>query len=461
MATSGVVGGSQLDVQSLASQLVAAERAPLDRQVARDSNRITTQISAVGVLMGAMSQFRGALASLKTVQAFTMREAVSGDPEIFTVAADSNATPGEYSIEVVQLARAHQISSNAFVGGGEQIVGVGELTISLGEETFSVVIEESNSTLAGIRNAINAAADNPGVRATLIHGAGGSRLVLTSAQTGAANRIEVSQSGGDGGLAALAYSESDGSNYTQLAAAQDSVVNVANAQVTSATNTIENAIDGVTLTLLAESKEEAATLTVSYDETGVARRVSTFVSAYNALVEQITRLRGYDAAAQTAGPMLGDSLLTSIESQLRRTISESVGEAGDVYNTLASIGITTQADGRLSLDTTKLNKALDEDFAAVGKLFGSERGLAARLHEQMDERLKTNGALDMRSKSLVEAQKDLRDRQDRIDARMAVLHKAYIAQFTRLDTLLSQLQVTSSYLSQQIESLGNLNKRSG
>src|SRR5690606_40206200 len=106
VATSGVVGGSQLDVQSLASQLVAAERAPLDRQVARDSNRITTQISAVGVLMGAMSQFRGALASLKTVQAFTMREAVSGDPEIFTVAADAAATPGGDRLEVVPHARA-------------------------------------------------------------------------------------------------------------------------------------------------------------------------------------------------------------------------------------------------------------------------------------------------------------------------------------------------------------------
>ena len=459
MATVGAIGGSQIDVQGLVSQLVAAERAPLDLQVARESGRITTQISAVGSLMGAMSQFRSALSSLKSVDVFSTRTAVSADETVFKASAGGKAAPGGYDVEVVALAKAQQLSSNAFAGGASQAIGTGTLTVSLGNEDFSIEIDSTNSTLAGIRDAINAASDNPGVRATLIHGEGGSRLVLTSADTGAAKLITVAQTGGDGGLAALEYSASNTVNYTEIAPAQDAVVRIANAQVTSSTNTISDAIDGVTLTLLDESEDGPTALTVTYNRESVTTRVNSFVTAYNALVGQISRLRSYDAATQTAGPMLGDSLLSSIESQLRRTISESVSGGDPNFNTLASIGLTTQADGTLKVDAAKLDKALNADFESVGKLFGSEQGVGAKLFSQMDERLKTDGALDTRSKALVDQQEDLLDRKDNIDVRMAAKQAAYLAQFTRLDTLLSQLQVTSSYLTQQIESLGNLNKK--
>ena len=462
MATVGAVGGSQIDVQSLVSQLVAAERAPLDKQVTRDSTRVTTQISAVGALMGAMSTFRSALSSLKTVDVFGTRTAVSANAEVFTATASASAAPGEYDVEVVRLAKAHQISSDPFAAGASHVVGTGTLTLSLGDEDFSVNITDDNSTLAEIRDAINAATDNPGIRATLIHGAGGSRLVLTSALTGEDNAITVAQSGGNGGLAALTYSASATANYEQLSAAQDALVNVANAVISSSDNIIENAIDGVTLTLKAASDpdEDPTRLTVAYDRAAVSKRIDSFVSAYNALVDQISRLRSYDSASGTAGPMLGDSLVTGIESQLRRTITEVVGSANPPYQTLASIGITTQADGKLAVNSAKLNTALDSDFESVGRLFGSEQGIASKLFAQMDDRLKDGGAIDQRSETLVKQQEAIADRKDAIDARMLAKQQAYIQQFTRLDTLLSQLQVTSSYLTQQIESLGNLNKAS-
>jgi flagellar hook-associated protein 2 len=459
MATTSAVGGSQIDVQGLVSQLVAAERAPLDKQIARDTTRVTTQISALGTLMGAMSQFRTALASLKTVDVFSTRQVRSGDEEVFTATVGAKASPGTYNVEVVQLAKAQQLSSDPFANGADQVVGTGTLTLSLGDENVAITIDDSNSTLAGIRDAINASANNPGIRATLIHGQLGSHLVLTSAETGAANEIAVSQSGGNGGLAALAYSDANEANYTELAAAQDAIVDVANARATSATNTIDDAIDGVTLNLVAESEDGSTTLTVDFARGNVEGRVNNFVTAYNALVSQISRLRSYDAVTETAGPMLGDSLLGGIESQLRRTISEAVPEANEAYATLASIGITTQADGKLALDTGKLNKALNADFEAVGKLFGSEQGVGAKLFTQMEDRLKSGAALDARSKTLVDQQEAIQTRKDNIEVRMAAVQAGYLTQFTRLDTLLSQLQVTSSYLSQQIESLANMNKK--
>lgn len=461
MAT-GAVGGSQIDVQSLVSQLVAAERARPEAQIARDSGRVTTQISALGQLMGGLSSFRSALSSLNTIGVFNTRSAVSSQDALLTASAGAKAVPGSYDIEILQLAQAQQVSSGAFAEGGASVVGTGTLTLSLGERSFQVEITEAGSTLAGIRDAINAAGDNVGVRATLVHGSDGSHLVLSSSDTGAANTITVAQSGGDGGLAQLEYSGASPGGYTLIKAAQDAIVNIANAQTTSADNTIANAIDGVTLTLKQPTSEESGpvTLTVGYDQTSVTTRIKSFVTAYNALASQVAKLRSYDAVTGTAGPMLGDSLLNGIEAELRRTLSSAVPGQAPEFATLAAIGITTQLDGTLGLDEAKLQKALSGNFEAVGKLFGSQDGIAARLFAQVDARLKSDGAIETRSKNLVDQQRTISKRKDDLDARMVVIQQAYLRQFTRLDTLLSQLQVTSSYLSQQIDSLGNLNKAS-
>lgn len=460
MATTTAVGGSQIDVASLVTQLVAAERAKPEAQITRDTNRVTTQISALGTLMGSMASFRTSLSSLKTVDVFSTRSAVSSDTSKYTASASASAVPGSYNIEVEQLAKAQQLSSTAFPGGSTAVVGTGTLTLSVGQTNFSLSIDSSNSTLAGIRDAINSASDNPGVRATLVQGTDGSRLVLSSAQTGAANAITVAQSGGDGGLGQLTYSGSSPGNYTVITAAQDAIIRIAGAQTTSVDNVVEGAIDGVTLTLLAETEDEPVALTVGYDNTSVTSRINTFVNSYNALVTQIGKLRSYDSATRTAGPMLGDSLLNSIESQLRRTISEAVPGQSASYQTLANIGITTQSNGTLAIDNTKLQEALSTNFEAVGRLFGAEEGVGAKLFSQVEERLKSNGALDARSKNLVDQQRSIQKRKDDLDTRMATLQAGYMRQFTRLDTLLSQLQVTSSYMSQQIESLQNLNKSS-
>lgn len=460
MATTGAIGGSQIDVQSLAAQLVAAERKPLDDQITRDTTRVTTQLSAISQLMGSMSSFKSALDSLKSVDVFSVRSALSGDADVFTATADGKSVPGSYDIEVVQLAKAQQIATDAFAGGGGSVVGTGTLTLGLGDASFSVEITDANSTLEGIRDAINAASDNVGVRATLVQGSDGARLVLSSAKTGATNTIAVTQAGGDGGLSQLTYGPGNTAQYTEIKPAQDALVRIAGAEATSDTNTLSGAIDGVTLTLLKQTQSgETVSLDVGYDKAAVTKKIETFVSAYNALVGQMNKLRTYNADTKVAGPLLGDSLLSGIESELRRGLSDVVSGQADGFQTLASIGLTTQRDGTLAIDSSKLQKSLDQNFDAVGKLFGSESGVAANLYSKVDARLQTGGGLDMRSKTLTKQQESIVKRKDDLDARMDAKLQVYIKQFTRLDTLLSQLQVTSSYMSQQIESLQNLNKK--
>jgi flagellar hook-associated protein 2 len=451
MATSGIVGGSSIDVNSLVSQLVAAERKPLDDQLGRAATKNATQISATSALLGALSSFQSALNGLKTTSAFSGRSTTSTNEDIVTATATATAAPGRYDIEVEQLASAQQISSTAFAGGSTTVVGSGSLTLSMGSESFTIAIGEPANTLADVRNLINGAANNPGISAAIINAADGAHLVLTSTKTGAANGIQVTQSGT---LTQLEYTPTNQANFTELRAAQDAKVNVAGYPTTSATNSVTGVIDGVTLNLASAADGTTVSVEVGYDKAAAKDKVKGFVTAYNSLRSMLTKLGGYDSASKTAGPMLGDSMLSSIDAEIRRTLSDPVAEAGDVVQTLASIGITTQKDGSLAIDDTKLDEAMSSNFDAVSRLFGSEQtGVAAKLHKQITDRLADGAGIDTRNESLVSERRALEKKKTDIDLRMSMVAETYRKQFTRLDTLLSSLSATSAYLSQQIDSL--------
>lgn len=451
MATTGVVGGSQLDVNSLVSQLVAAERAPLDAQVTRATTKVTTQISATSTLLGALSSFQSSLNSLKTTTAFSSRTTASTNSDIVTASAAATAVPGRYDIEVQQLASAQQISSAAFTGGSSTVVGAGTLTLSLGATSFDVTIASPADTLADIRNAINSASDNPGITATIINAADGAHLVLTSANTGATSTIQVTQTGT---LDALEYTSDNQANYTQLRAAADAIVRVAGYEVTSASNVVDGVIDGVSLNLVSAEPGTSVGVDVLYDKTAAKDKVNSFVTAYNQLRNVLTTLGGYNATTKVAGPMLGDALLSGIDSQIRRTLSSPLEGATGAVQTLADIGITTQADGTLKVDDTKLSAALNGNFDAVARLFGTENtGVAAKLYTQIGERLADGAGIDQRTDSLQAQKRALEKKSADIESRMAIVRQAYMKQFTALDTLLSSLSATSAYLAQQIDSL--------
>jgi flagellar hook-associated protein 2 len=451
MASSGIVGGSTIDVNSLVSQLVAAERKPLDDQLARAVQRNTTQISATSALLGALSSFQATLNGLRTTTAFSGRTTTSTNSDIVTATATANAAPGRYDVEVERLASSHQISSGAFAAGPTTVVGSGSLTLSLGAESFTISVAEPANTLADIRNAINSATGNPGISAAIINAADGAHLVLTSNKTGAASTIQVTQSGT---LSQLEYTADNQANFSELRAAQDALVHVAGYATTSSTNSVSGVIDGVTLNLASASEGTTVGVEVVYNKAAAKDKVQSFVTAYNNLRGMLTRLGGYDSASKVAGPMLGDALLSSIDAEIRRTLSTPVTEAGDTVQTLASIGITTQKDGTLGVDAAKLDAALANNFDGVSRLFGSaDTGLAAKLHKQIGDRLADGAAIDSRNESLQAEQRSLTKKKEDIDIRMAIVQQTYLKQFTRLDTLLSSLSATSAYLSQQIDSL--------
>lgn len=440
--------GSGLDIDNLVSQLVAAERSAGQSRIDSKKNKLTEQFSAMATLMGAMSGFQASLNSLVSSSSFKSRSVTLSDDAAFTAKATASAAAGTYDVQVQQLAKAAQLGSQAFESASTA-VGTGTLTIAVGEASFSIEVGEGNNSLANIRDAINRAAGNTGVQATLLTDVEGTHLVLTSTRTGAERALTVTASGGDGGLSSLVY-DPDGSGTTNMelrSPAQDAILFVSGYEIHSGSNTVSNAIEGVTLTLKAPTADgSTVSLAVSRDDAAIQDAAKKFVDAYNSLAGTIKTLTRYDAVTETGGALLGDAMLRNIETQVRNMLSAPVSGVNGNYNTLASLGITTQADGKLKLDPVRFQAALDANPGAVSDIFTSENGVAVRLADYMASKTSATGELTVRSSNITDSLVDLKDQQEVLNARMKVIEQRYFKQFNALDTLLAQLNTTATAL---------------
>lgn len=445
---------SGLDVTSIVQKLVDAERTPQLAQLTSRETKATTQISALGSLKGQLSTFRTALDALRTATSFGAAKATLSDSNLFSVATTAGAPAGIYDIEVVSTATTQRLASGAFGDGRAAFVGTGTLTVTVGAKSFEVTLDGTTGTLAGIRDAINKAAGNAGVSATIIDEVGGSRLLLTGTKTGAANAFTVSASGGDGGLAQLAYDPGAQANpMTLQRSAADAHVKVAGFDRYSASNFINDVVEGVNIDLKAAGPANyEVTLTVEPDDAAITDKVKKFVTEYNALQSQMARLRAYNPATKSAGPLLGDSMLRSIEAEVANLVGSSAGDAGAAYRTLSSVGLARGKDGTLQLDETKFDAALEKDRAGVTALFSGTDGIATRLYAAVDLQLSGTGSLEARSKTLQKRLEGIQDAKESLDLRMAKLQERYLRQFTSLDSVLAGLQSTASFMTNAINS---------
>jgi len=457
--SAGAAGGSVIDVGTLVSELVSASQAPQEAIIQNQTQAVTTEISAVGQLKSALSNFQSSLSAIDTPSAFDALRATSSDTTAFNATSSSGATLGSYSVSITALAQAQQIVSNTAYASSSANVGTGTLQFSLGGSSFSVTIDSSNETLSGIASAINSASGNPGIEASVITGSNGAYLVLTSSLTGAANTITVTETDGGTGLSALTYS-SGSANYNVQTTAQDAAFSIAGIGYTSASNTVTGALSGVTLNLLAKTSSPA-TLSVADDTTTIESNIQAFVTAYNTLQSGLAQLGGYDATTNTAGPLMGNAALTGAQNQIRAALYSVVDTGSSTYNTLASIGITSKSDGTLNLDASKLSAALTSNFSAVSNLFSSKSGVASSLSTALTNELASGGPIDSLSQTLVKQNNALTQKSQQLSQQMSALQASLTQQYSSLNALLSQLQSTSSYLTQAFATLPNAPKGSG
>jgi len=457
-SSAAAAGGSVIDVNSLVSQLVSATRAPKDAVISHQTQAVTTQISALGKLKGALSTFQDALGAIDTPSAFNAEKASSTNSNVFTATASAGAALGSYSISVSQLAQSEQLVSKPFIGDGSTTVGTGTLHLTLGSAGFDVTIDTAHGTVAGIASAINSAAGNPGIVATVVNGTDGAHLILSSAQTGGNNTIQVAETDGGTALAAVTYGTGNATHYTEASQAKDAQFTISGIPHTSASNTVTDALNGVTLDLVGTTVAgtgpgSTEQLSIASDTATITSNVQAFVDAYNALVQTIQPLGSFDQTTGTAGPMLGDPVLSGVENDIRKALHSLVNTGSSTYNSLASVGIVSKSDGTLSLDQFKLQTALSSAPTAVSALFSGTTGVAATLNTRITTELGSGGIIDDRSKTLVKQENALTKQTNDLNDQMTHLTASLTQQYAQLNTLLSSLQSTSAYLSQQFAAL--------
>jgi flagellar hook-associated protein 2 len=441
--------GSGLDTESLLTQLIAAEGQAPSLRLSRQEANFQADLSAIGTLKSALSNLQNTAQNLQDSSEFLARSATSSDEERFTATAESTAAPGTYDIEITQLAQAARVRSGDFTSETD-IIGTGTLDISLGVDTFTLTIDASNQTLEGVRDAINNAQNNPGITASIINVDSGTQLVLSSDSIGAANTISVVATDDDA-LDGFDLTRLASANLTTLQAAQDAIILVDQQQVTRDSNDFSDVIAGVSFSLIEAEVGQTETLTVDLNKASVKNRVTDFIAAYNSASTLVGQLGAFDQASGTRGQLQGDAGLRAIETQLRQVISDPI--SGLDVSTLAEIGVTTDSTGRLTIDDTVLEDAINNDFTAVSQLFTSENGLSTKLDDILDRYVDSDGILTTRTTGLQGRIDDIADDRERLDARLITIEARYRAQFTALDAFVTQIQSIGNFLTQQLANL--------
>lgn len=584
----GILGvGTGLDIDSIVTALVNAEKAPKTQQLDRLETATTARFSAMGTLKGSLSGLQTAIQALNKKSLFDTRTASSSSTAVLTAKADSAVAAGKYSVQVQQLASSSKVALQSVAAGSTTKFNSGTLSISAGSSSISVNVTAANNSLTGIRDSINTAGQSKGISATIVTDASGSRLVLSSTKAGEGNDIKVaatedgvttgtvalttqafqpssslqlpsfatgsattfkggnlaitSASGalnvavndGDSlatirdaintagsaqGVSATIETDTSGGSYIKLNSAngatlsmsasstggssgandltalnpatgvtatsaapssttgaggvinkaQSAVLFVDGLKVVSDSNSVSTAIDGVTLNLVgAQSSADLSAgktvdVTVGVDKTSVKSNIQKFVDAYNTLMTTASQLTAVvpmgDGEQPVTGALVGDATVRGLVSGLRSELVKMTGQDG--VRALAELGVTTQKDGTLKIDDTKLSAAIDSNFDKVSDYFAGSNGLMTRLESNVNDYLKTGGVFEQRTNALQSTLTNIDDQREALDARIEKVQERLVAQYTAMDQLVTQLQKTSESLTSQLASLPGFVKQS-
>lgn len=389
--------GSGLDLQGLLTKLISAESQPLTT-LAKKEAAFQAKLSAFGSIKGALASFKTSLSGLTDANQFLSLKASSSTTEVATATATTGAATGSYSVDISQVAKAQKLvaagqsnTTSAIGDGSTTTITIDFGTISGGSFTAydantktggsysgasfasngqgskTITIDSSNNTLTGIRDAINAA--EAGVTATIVNDGGTSpyRLVLTSKESGESQSMRISVSGNSDISTLLSHDPTGTQALQETVTAQNTELMVDGLSVSKPGTVLTDVIDGVTLNVL---KAGTSTVSVSNNTSGISTAVNKFIASYNDLNTTLKQLTAYDTETKTGAVLLGDATVRSIQTQMRNMLNTSLKNNGN-YSTLSSIGISFQANGSLSVDTTKLNKALADSPSSVAGLFSA------------------------------------------------------------------------------------------
>lgn len=483
MATISSAGiGSGLDVNGIITQLLAIDKRPLTALDTKEAD-YQAKLSAFGTLKSAVSSLQSAATTLKSPTLYAGLSAKSSDTTVLTASANTAASAASYAIQVVTKAQAQSISSQAFASLSSDISTVdGKIKIELGtfdsggplftpdpaKTAVTIDVATTGSSLQEVRDAINAA--NAGVKANIVYvGSAGYKLTLTANDTGVKSAIKLTVTDtlnvvqtNNTDLAKLSFNPEAiagaGNEFDINTDAQEAHVKIDGLSVFRSTNTVSDAITGVTLSLATAG---TSTLTVSKDSASVTSAFTTFVAAYNDVNKQLRTLTAYNQTTGQSSLLTGDSGARTLQSNLRSLITATRPTTASLRS-LSDLGVALQRDGSLTFNSAKLDSALTSspsDVTAFLTTTGtSNDGLAVRAAKELDGLVSGSGLFASRSEGITRSITDIGNARARLNRRLIDIEARYRKQYGALDSLVASFQQTSQYLSQQ---LANLPKSGG
>ena len=435
--------GSGINSAQLVSDLVAASTGVKLSQLNERSQLNSTRISAMAATASALTTFSDAVKETLDGQGF-VGELISSRTELAnaTVLEDARPEGLPASVEVVQIAAAQREMTDVFASASDPI-GERTLTITNSGGNFDIVIDDTNNSLAGLKDAINAS--NSGVTASILTDNAGSRLVF-EAQEGVENAFTIGQSGPSAAL-----------NLSNIGAAADSIIRVDGIELTNSSNAVSGAIPGVQLSLLAA--EPGTTFSISGDSEPLDVRslVTEFVTAYNELRSSLNDATAPGLAGASGGPLAGDRGAREVIRQLSQLTSTQLVDSGD-FRTLADIGVRTETDGTLSIDNVRLDAALELDSGGIKLMLEpvieneTNIGLSGALDAISSRLQDEDGALAQAQERLDAIRESIEERREKITDEGDRLREQLQTTFAGLERQLSVLRATQSYVEQQFAS---------
>jgi flagellar hook-associated protein 2 len=442
IGTSTLSSGSGIDVDTIVSNMVEAERAPervwqtqqLKLQAQQAAlNQLNANLITLDSRMDNFKDFAGVFASYSTT---------TSDASIVTATASAGAAAGQHTIQVDHLATKASYYSNT-VANGSTVIPNGTLSIKVGTaDAVAITIDSTNNTLDKLAADINQKGLD--VTASVITDAKGARLVINGNQTGLAHDVVITAT--------------DSLTLTHSSSGANASLSVDGVPIESGTNTVTGVIPGVTLDLQAAAQNKAVTVSIKEDTGRVSQAINNFVSSYNSIVSAINDQFAYDATTQTAGALSGDASVRGLQQQLLEQISYSSTTTGDV-STLAALGITMNDDGTLALDSTTLNSALQSNFANVKNFFQGDgsTGFAIQFSNVLGGLTdSTTGSLTVDLQGNSDSQKSITDQINNFEVQVEFKRQQWLDQFSRVDAILRQFPLTQAQVTAQLDSLANL-----
>lgn len=453
----GIGVSSGIDYDQLISNILSLERQPIGR-LKNKQTTYNSKVSVFNTLSSKLSALKSAADKLRTTSNFYAKTASVSDSTVLEASASSSATAGSYSISVTQLAQTHSITHYTGLAdkNSTTVLASGNtLQFTINGETKTITAS-SDLTLEGLASQINSQTYTGSVKAdaTIVNtGTSGSpsyKLILTSNTTGASYGITINSDSSILDLAQATDTDSDGQYRVQLRAAQDAQFTANSLSVTRSSNTVSDVITGVTFTLKKDSS--SATLTVANDTGTITQNIQSFVSAYNAVVSYVSENSTYNKTSHTGGTLYAESTAKTIIDRLRNIIASPVSGLSSSLDTLAEIGILTNRDGTISLNTGTLSSKLSSNLEDVANLFTtSTNGKGNQIYDYTDSVTKSiTGIIALKVDGLNDTVRDISDDITRLEGRLTITEQNLRRQFASLESLLGSISSQGQFLNNLI-----------